>query len=120
MKKNAWYDLFRITNLLEGFAAVVKKRDYHKRTFIILLILAFELEIFALHGKWSCMFLYFRRTLEWSIMEFSMYTSILGAFGMIAQYVLVPVLTTRLKLHDSTIALLGNFINYCDWILSHK
>ena len=111
VKKNAWYDLFRIQNLLEGFAAVVKKRKYHKRAFIILLIIAFELEIFAMKGKCSCMFLYFRRTLEWSIMEFSMYTSFLGALGMVAQYLLVPLLTTRLKLHDSTIALLGKCSN---------
>ena len=110
--KRQLYDLFKIHNLIEGFKTVFKKRQYHKRLFIVLLIIAFEMEMFALHGKWNCMYLYFRRVLEWNIGTFSRYTSILGSFGLIAQYVLVPILSSKLKLHDSTIALLGMFIEY--------
>ena len=110
--KRQLYDLFKIHNLIEGFKAVFKKRQYHKRLFIVLLIIAFEMEMFALHGKWNCMYLYFRRVLEWNIGTFSRYTSVLGSFGLIAQYVLVPILSSKLKLHDSTIALLGMFIEY--------
>ena len=106
------YGLFRVQNLMEGFTAVLKKRHHHKRTFIILLIIAFEMEMFALHGKWSCMFLYFRRVLDWSIVEFSRYTSILGCLGLIAQYALVPLLSSKLKLHDSTISIMGNILYY--------
>ena len=98
--------------MIEGFKTVFKKRQYHKRLFIVLLIIAFEMEMFALHGKWNCMYLYFRRVLEWNIGTFSRYTSILGSFGLIAQYVLVPILSSKLKLHDSTIALLGMIIQH--------
>ena len=77
------------------------------------------MEMFALHGKWNCMYLYFRRVLEWNIGTFSRYTSILGSFGLIAQYVLVPILSSKLKLHDSTIALLGTFIRYVLYHLLH-
>ena len=110
--KQCCYGLFRIQNLVEGFAAVLKKRPHHKRSFIILLIIAFQLEMFALHGKWNCMFLYFRRVLNWSIVEFSRYSSILGGLGLIAQYALVPILSLKLKLHDSTIAMIGNNAYY--------
>ena len=40
--KQCCYGLFRVQNLVEGFAAVLKKRHHHKRSFIILLI-AFNL-----------------------------------------------------------------------------
>ena len=93
--------------MIEGFAAVVKKRRYHKRTFIILLIIAFEMEMFALHGKWDCMYLYFKRVLSWTMTEYGQYVSILGFLGLIAQYAVVPLLSVTFKLHDSTIALIG-------------
>ena len=32
-------ELFQLKNLKEGFASLVKKRDYHRRTFLILLVL---------------------------------------------------------------------------------
>ena len=102
------YGLFQVQNLIDGFAAVVKKRKYHKRSFIILLIIAFEMEMFALHGKWDCMYLYFKRVLDWTMSEYGQYVSILGFLGLVAQYILVPLLSVTLKLHDSTIALLGN------------
>ena len=109
--KNLCYSFFNIRNLVEGFTAVVRKRRYHKRTFIILLIIAFEMEMFALHGKWNCMFLYVKVALDWTIVEFGYYVSILGFLGLIAQYALVPILTGIVKLHDSTIALIGNILN---------
>ena len=93
--------------MIDGFKAVVKKRKYHKRSFIILLIIAFEMEMFALHGKWDCMYLYFKRALDWTMTEYGQYVSILGFLGLVAQYILVPLLSVSLKLHDSTIALLG-------------
>ena len=106
------YGLFQVQNLIDGFRAVVKKRKYHKRSFIILLIIAFEMEMFALHGKWDCMYLYFKRVLDWTMTEYGQYVSILGFLGLIAQYILVPLLSVTLKLHDSTIALLGKLKTY--------
>ena len=65
------------------------------------------MEMFALHGKWDCMYLYFKRALDWTMAEYGQYVSILGFLGLVAQYILVPLLSVSLKLHDSTIALLG-------------
>ena len=38
--------IFNINNFLNAWRTLLKKRDGHKRLYIILLILAFELEIF--------------------------------------------------------------------------
>ena len=108
--KHVCHSFFDVRNLIEGFKAVVKKRRHHKRTFIILLIIAFEMEIFALHGKWNLMFLYFKVALDWTMTEFGTYSSVLGCLGLIAQYVLVPFLTGVLKLHDSTVAMIGDVL----------
>ena len=52
--------LFDLTNVLDGIKTVIKKRDNHKRTLLLLTILVFELEIFiivstqAIHSvKWE-------------------------------------------------------------------
>lgn len=39
-------NLFNVNNLKEGWQTLLKKRQGHARLYIILLILAFELEIF--------------------------------------------------------------------------
>ena len=57
-------------------------------------------------GRWSSLFLFFRKHLKWSVIQYSRYTTILGVFGLLAQYIFVPFLSTRLKLHDTTISLL--------------
>jgi hypothetical protein len=63
--------LFNWKNLKASWTALLRKRDGHKRTFIILLILAFELEIFLTVGKWSSTFLFFRKQLKWTEIEYS-------------------------------------------------
>ena len=40
--------LFDLTNVLDGIKTVIKKRDNHKRTLLLLTILVFELEIFII------------------------------------------------------------------------
>ena len=67
------------------------------------------MEMFAQKGLWSGRFLFLRKELEWSSLEYSYYTSFLGAIGLIAQYIIVPILANKMKLHDSTISLLGTF-----------
>ena len=40
--------LFDITNIIQGVKAVLKPRENHKRTLLLLTILVFELEIFII------------------------------------------------------------------------
>ena len=97
--------------MIEGFAAVFKKRRYHKRKFIILLTIAFQMELFASHGEWNCMYLYYKVAMEWPMTEYTYYTTVLGFLGFIGQFALVPILTGVLKLHDSTVSLFGKILN---------
>ena len=69
--RNLFASLFDWKNLKEGWVAVLKKREFHKRLFIILLIIAFEIEIFITVGKMGTTYLYFRRQLGWGEAEFS-------------------------------------------------
>ena len=107
--KDGLKDFFRIQHVKDGFAAVLKKRDHYKRAIIILLLVSFELEIFALNGKWSSFYLFFRRQLQWTIIEYSRYTTILGVIGLVAQYLVVPFLTKKLHFQDYTIAIIGKY-----------
>jgi hypothetical protein len=47
-KKTGFKALFDLNNIKEGFRAVLKERPYHKRTFLILMIIIFEIEIFII------------------------------------------------------------------------
>lgn len=102
-------EFFNIRNLKEGFITVLKKREYSKRTLIILVILAFELEIFALRGQWGNTYLFLRRRLEFDVVQFSRMITIFGVFGLFAQYIAVPFFSRRLKWKDSSISLAGKF-----------
>ena len=65
------------------------------------------MEMFAQKGLWSSRFLFLRKVLSWTSLEYSRYTTILGVIGLLAQYIAVPILANKVKLHDSTISLLG-------------
>ena len=91
--------LFRLPITLEDPADMKSIHDGLKKTF--------EMEMFAQKGLWSGRFLFLRKVLSWTSLEYSRYTTILGVIGLLAQYVAVPVLANKVKLHDSTISLLG-------------
>ena len=65
-----------------------------------------SLHCFFSVGRWNSLFLFFRKHLKWSVVEYSRYTTILGVIGILAQYIVVPTLSERFKLHDATISLL--------------
>ena len=111
-------DFFRIQSIVDGFQAVLKKRDYYKRAIILLLIITFELEIFAMNGKWSSLYLYLRRKLNFDIVQYSYYTTTMGVIGIFAQYFAVPLLTRRFGFNDYTVAILGKY-HYATHIRLH-
>ena len=97
---------FRISGVSEGFITVVKKREGNKRLCIILTIIAMTLDTFAARGKWQSLLLYFRKVLSWTISQYSSFMSSLGLIGAISNYILVPFMSRKLLLHDSTIAII--------------
>ena len=98
--------LFDIRNMKEGFVAVFKKRDNNMRTYLILMIFCFEMEQFINVGEWGSSYLYLRRVLGFTMSDFSRYLTVIGVIGIIAQYITVPIMSEKLKLHDATITLI--------------
>ena len=94
--------------LLEGFRTVLKKRKYNDRRCLILLIIAFLLEMFT-NYQWGNFFMYFRLKLQFQMQDFSTLMGITGVIGLTGQYVFVPLFTKVLKFHDASISLLGKF-----------
>ena len=78
------------------------------------------MEMFAQNGLWSGRFLFLRKELKWSSLEYSYYTSYLGAIGLLSQYIIVPVMANKLKLHDSTISLLGTILEMYYNVILHE
>ena len=90
------------------------------RTYIIVTGLAFLLEVFLYYGKGPTMYLYFRsipysknhqsyplgycrKQFSWDAETYGLYVSIFGVMGILAQYLIIPFMSQRLKLHDMTI-----------------
>ena len=97
---------FKGSRLTEGFETVFKKRNGSQRMCIIISIAAITLDSFAARGKWQNLFLYFRKVLDWTITQYSSFMSSLGLIGAISNYILVPFLSQKLHMNDSTIAII--------------
>ena len=97
-----------ILEFKEGFQTVLKKRPHNERLCIILLIIAFLLEMFT-NYQWGNLFMYYRLKLEFRMEDFSSLMSLAGMVGLSGQYIFVPLFIKVLKFHDAFISLLGNF-----------
>ena len=97
---------FKASRLTEGFETVFKNRGGSQRMCIIISIAAITLDSFAARGKWQNLFLYFRKVLNWTITQYSSFMSSLGLIGAISNYILVPFLSQKLHMNDSTIAII--------------
>ena len=64
------------------------------------------------HGRWSGLFLFFRKQLKWSTIQYTTFTTTLGFIGLFGQYIAVPILSGWLRLHDSTISLIDAVTRY--------
>ena len=97
-----------ILNSVEGFRTVLKKRPDNIRFCLIMLILAFLVEMFTNYA-WGNYYMYYRLRLQFGMSDFTTLMSIAGICGLAGQFVFVPLFTKTLKFHASAISLLGNF-----------
>ena len=93
-------------DIVRGFVSLVNGRKNKERTILVLLVIGFVLEVFFLNGFWSSHFLFLRKRLNWTSVEYTRYTSILGLIGLLSQYIVIPFLVNKIKLRDSTISML--------------
>ena len=73
-EKTGFSQLFKIDNVKKGFNALLKKRPHNIRLYLLLMILCFEMEMFINVGEWSGTYLYVRRTLEWTMTDYTRYS----------------------------------------------
>ena len=103
------YGLFQLQSIKDICVTIFRKREGNKRMFVLLTVAAISIDSFAAKGKWNTSFLYFRKVLSWTLTEWSFYMTTLGMLGAVANYILVPLLSRKLLLHDSTISIIDTF-----------
>ena len=57
-------------------------------------------------GDCGNQYLYLRRKLNWDITDYTTFTIIVGVIGMAAQYIVIPLLSEKFRLEDSTIIII--------------
>ena len=85
---------------------MLKRRQNNERFLLVMLILAFELEMFSQQGG-DIFFLYLRKVLDFQMWDFTRLMTIAGVIGLTGQYIFVPLFSQYLKFHDATISLMG-------------
>ena len=98
---------FDIKNLKLGFEAVFKKREGNKRTIIMLIIALFQLSMLSSFGQHAVLYLYFRKQLQWTHREYTLYSTLGGLVGGVSQTTVIPILTSKLKWKDTSIMAFG-------------
>ena len=96
--------------MCQGFTAVLKKRPSNQRFCLIMLMIAFHLEILNNYMSRNY-YMYYRLILRFTMEDFTLLSSFVGLYLMICQFVLIPLFSKILKLRDATISLIGECRN---------
>ena len=103
-------NLFNLKNVKTCTQTLFKKRENHTRALMLLLILAYELDYFVLKGHWSTSYMFVRKTLKFTMTDYSRFITIAGIMGLLGQYVVLPYMSTKLLWKDSIIGMIGIFL----------
>ncbi len=76
--------LFDVRNLKAGISALFQRREHNLRLYLILMVTCFELEMFVNIGEGNN-YLYLRRVLDFQMKDYTRYSTIVGAIGIVAQ-----------------------------------
>ena len=104
--KSNFGDFFKIQNFKDCLIAVLRKRRGNQRLILVMLIMAFVLEMLCDQG-FELFFLYLRKVLDFQMWDFTRLMTLAGLIGLTGQYIFVPLFSRYLKLHDATISLIG-------------
>jgi PCFT/HCP family folate transporter-like MFS transporter 1/3 len=99
-------------------ATCFKKRDHHRRTIILLVIIALSTCIFSLEGESAVSFLYMRNKFGWDIRKHTEFTgaaTLVSVFGTVTGMCVVSV---WLRIPDSIFALCVFITKFAQTIIS--
>lgn len=92
---------------LGGFKTILKKRKSNDRFYLLLAVFAFVGTMFTQYN-FQVMYMYLRLPpLKFKMEDFSRWMGIAGVFVMCGNYVIIPLMTKKLKFNDATISLIG-------------
>ncbi|TRY72725.1 hypothetical protein TCAL_00269 [Tigriopus californicus] len=101
--------LLSIDNVKKGSSALTRLRKHNARVYIILLLLVFQFMSFTHSANGTNGYLFLRRSLGWTLEDYTRYSIAKGAIGIFSQFVLVPFLSVRIRIRDASISFYDMF-----------
>ena len=93
---------------LDGVKSILKKRRSNDRFYLLLTVFAFVGTMFTQYN-FQVMYMYLRLPpLKFTMEDFSRWMGIAGVFVMFGNYIVIPLMTKKMKFNDATISLMGN------------
>ena len=100
--------MFSPMQIADSFNATFKKREGPNRKYLLVLMATFFFCIVPFMGEHTISFSYVRVRYDWGVGEYSNYSSIVSATGIVGQAILIPLLT-MLKVNE--VKFLLKFLN---------
>ena len=95
-------------NIISGIKVLLVKRPHNKRILLLGVVICFGLEMAVNTGDYYFRYLYLRRKLEWTLIDYTMLQNLWNAIAIVTQLVLMPVLTQKLAVADSAISIVDS------------
>ena len=104
--------------VLEGFKAILKPREGKRRTFIVMIVFVYTIEIFALVGAEGPHRIYFaKKKYDWTENELTVFYTISRLLGWFGLWVVVPLMTKGFQFSDCTVAIISALFTSSGYIL---
>ena len=96
----------KCNDIVSGFQGVIKPRPDYKRRMVLMLIFNFACVIFTYNGtEGSHRYLYAQYKYGWEEKEFTLYYSVYRIFYLITLWIILPICSQYLRLHDATLGI---------------
>ncbi|CAH0551578.1 unnamed protein product [Brassicogethes aeneus] len=104
---------FDLSNIKEMLKSTFKERESYTRPIILLSILLLTLYIFVINGDASITFLYLRDKMQWSLKQYTIFSSIGTVIFIVGTVFGIYILHTLLNITESVLVLCGflSFMN---------
>ncbi len=97
---------FHYKNIMSGVKVIFIKRPHNQRILLLGLMICFGLEMAVNTGDHYFQYLYLRKKLEWTLVDYTMLQTAWSIISLVSQLIIVPVLSQKLAMRDSAISIL--------------